>query len=156
MFDNGPGDRRSVPSRVIPKTQKRVLDTSLLHTHHYKARISGHHHFFLYFSSNILSTERVVNIGTDKSWTPVDRLSTIWKSDLSDKIRREFFKAAAVSVLLYGCTSNETLGEEAWREQLKDTAGCFEQIQEAAFQESTTLLSHHLTNHPRKPWRTLL
>ena len=32
MFTNGPGDRGSLPSRVIPKTQKIVLDTSLLNT----------------------------------------------------------------------------------------------------------------------------
>ena len=29
----------------------------------------------------------------------------IWKSHLSDKIKRDFFQAAAVSTLLYGCTT---------------------------------------------------
>ena len=33
------------------------------------------------------------------------RLSVIWESDLTDKIKRCFFQAAAVSILLYGCTS---------------------------------------------------
>ena len=33
---NGPGDRGSIPSRVIPKTQKMVLDATLLNTQHYK------------------------------------------------------------------------------------------------------------------------
>ena len=32
------------------------------------------------------------------------RLSVIWKSDLTDKIKRSFFQAAVVSILLYGCT----------------------------------------------------
>ena len=32
MFANGPGDRGSIPGRVIPKTLKMVLDTSLLNT----------------------------------------------------------------------------------------------------------------------------
>ena len=41
MFVNGPGDRGSIPGRVIPKTQKMVLDTSLLVTPHYKVRIKG-------------------------------------------------------------------------------------------------------------------
>ena len=36
---NGPGDLGSIPGRVIPKTQKMVLDASLLHTQHYKVRI---------------------------------------------------------------------------------------------------------------------
>ena len=29
----------------------------------------------------------------------------IWKSDLTDKMKRSFFQAAVVSILLYGCTS---------------------------------------------------
>ena len=41
MFANGPGDLGSVPGRVIPKTQKMVLDASLLNTQHYKVRIKG-------------------------------------------------------------------------------------------------------------------
>ena len=41
MFANGPGDLGSIPSRVIPKTQKMVLDTSLLNTQHYKVWIKG-------------------------------------------------------------------------------------------------------------------
>ena len=35
----------------------------------------------------------------------IDRLSIIWKSDLTDKIKRSFFQAAVVSILLYGCTT---------------------------------------------------
>ena len=41
MFSNGPGDLSSIPGRVIPKTQKMVLDTSLFNTQHYKVRIKG-------------------------------------------------------------------------------------------------------------------
>ena len=39
MFANGPGDLGSIPGRVIPKTQKMVLDASLFNTQHYKVRI---------------------------------------------------------------------------------------------------------------------
>ena len=39
VFANGPRDRGSIPGRVIPKTLKMVLDTSLLNTQHYKVRI---------------------------------------------------------------------------------------------------------------------
>ncbi len=38
---NGPGDLGSIPGRVIPKTFKMVLDTSLLNTQQYKVRIKG-------------------------------------------------------------------------------------------------------------------
>ena len=41
VFANGPGDLGSVPGRVIPKTLKMVLDTSLLNTQQYKVCIKG-------------------------------------------------------------------------------------------------------------------
>ena len=40
-FANGPGDLSSIPGRVIPKTLKMALDTSLLNTQQYKVRIKG-------------------------------------------------------------------------------------------------------------------
>ena len=39
MFANGPGDLGSIPGRVIPKTQKMVLDASLLNTQYYKIKV---------------------------------------------------------------------------------------------------------------------
>ena len=39
VFANVPGDQGSIPGQVIPKTQKMVLDASLLNIHHYKAWI---------------------------------------------------------------------------------------------------------------------
>ena len=41
VFTNGLGDLGSVPGRVIPKTLKIILDTSLLNTQQYKVRIKG-------------------------------------------------------------------------------------------------------------------
>ena len=41
VFANGPGDRGSIPGRVIPKTLKMVLDTSLLNTQQDKVHIKG-------------------------------------------------------------------------------------------------------------------
>ena len=41
VFANGPGDQGSIPGRVIPKTQKIVLDAALLSTQHYKIWIKG-------------------------------------------------------------------------------------------------------------------
>ena len=41
VFANGPGDLGSIPGRVIPETQKMVLDASLLNTQHYKVQIKG-------------------------------------------------------------------------------------------------------------------
>ena len=41
VFTNGPGDLGSISGPVTPKTQKMVLDTSLLNTQHYKVQIKG-------------------------------------------------------------------------------------------------------------------
>ena len=41
VFANDPGDMGSIPSRVISKTLKIVLDASLLNTQQYKIRIKG-------------------------------------------------------------------------------------------------------------------
>ena len=41
VFANGPVDLGSIPGRVIAKTLKMVLDTSLLNTKHYKVGIKG-------------------------------------------------------------------------------------------------------------------
>ena len=60
---------------------------------------------FIYRDSNISSTESAINIHIGKAWTVIDRLSTIWKSDLSDEIKRKYFQAVTLSVLLFGCTS---------------------------------------------------
>ena len=41
LFANVPGDLGSILGRVLPKTQKMVLDTALLNTQHYKVMIKG-------------------------------------------------------------------------------------------------------------------
>ena len=41
MFANGLGDQGLIPGQVISKTQKMVLDATLLSTQHYKVRIKG-------------------------------------------------------------------------------------------------------------------
>ena len=41
VFTNGLEYRGSIPCRVIPMTQKRVLDAALLNTQHYKVSIQG-------------------------------------------------------------------------------------------------------------------
>ena len=41
QFTSGPGDPGSNTGRVIPKTLKMVLDTSLLNTQQYKVRIKS-------------------------------------------------------------------------------------------------------------------
>ena len=60
---------------------------------------------FTYPGSSVSSTEKDIDMQLTKAWTAIDKLSVIWKLDLTDKIKRSFFQAAVVSILLYGCTT---------------------------------------------------
>ena len=40
-----------------------------------------------------------------KECTAINKLSIIWKSNLTDKMKRSFFQAAVVSILLHRCTA---------------------------------------------------
>ena len=56
---------------------------------------------FSYLGSCVSSTETDISTRLAKEWTAIDRLSVIWKSKLTDKIRRSFSRQRS---LLYGCT----------------------------------------------------
>ena len=60
---------------------------------------------FTYLGSNVSSTEKDINMQLAKAWPAINRLSIICKSDLTDEIKRSFIQAAAVSILLYGCST---------------------------------------------------
>ena len=59
---------------------------------------------FNYLGSSVSSTEDI-DTRLTKAWTAPDKLSIIWKSDMTDKLKRSFFQAAVVSILLYRCTT---------------------------------------------------
>ena len=56
---------------------------------------------FTYLGSIVSS----IDTRLTKAWTAIDKLSIIWKSDLTDRVKRSFFQAAVVTILLYGCTT---------------------------------------------------
>ena len=60
---------------------------------------------FTYLGGSLSSTKKDINTWLAKAWTTINKLSVIWKSDLTDKIKRSSFQAAVVSILLYGCTT---------------------------------------------------
>ena len=60
-------------------------------------------HSFPYLGCIVSSTKKDIDTWLTKARTAIDRLSIIWKSDLTDKMKRSFFLAAVVSILLYGC-----------------------------------------------------
>ena len=60
---------------------------------------------FTYLGSSVSSTEKDINTLLTRAWTAIDRLSIIRKSNLTDKMKRCFFQATVMSILLYGCTT---------------------------------------------------
>ena len=55
--------------------------------------------------SQMQITKIVLHFNYLKLWTAIDKLSTIYKFDLADKIKQDFFQAVAMAVLLYSCTT---------------------------------------------------
>ena len=71
-------------------------------------------------------TETDINTRLANAWIAIDKLSVIWKSDLTDKIKRSFFQAAVVRYCymdaLHECKLN------VWRKSLTTTTQeCCEQ-----------------------------
>ena len=63
------------------------------------------HSLIIWLIVSSQSTEKDIDTRLTKAWTALDKLSIIWKSNLTDKLKRSFFQAAVVSILLYGCTT---------------------------------------------------
>ena len=59
---------------------------------------------FTYLGSSVSSTEKDIDTRLMRACTAINRLSIIWKSDLTDKMKRNFFQTAVVSILLYAFT----------------------------------------------------
>ena len=60
---------------------------------------------FTYQGISVSSTEIDIDTRLLKAWTANDSVSVIWKSDLTEKMKRRFFQAAVVSIMLYGYTT---------------------------------------------------
>ena len=60
---------------------------------------------FTFLGSSVASTEKNIHTRLTKAWTAINRLSIIWKLDLTDQMKRCFFQAGVTSILLCGCTT---------------------------------------------------
>ena len=104
---------------------------------------------FTYQGSSISSTEKDIDTRLTKAWTALNRLSIIWKSEITDKMKRSFFHVAVVSIL-YCMDANKTAGEEARRQLHKNVASNIEQVLVATPHKTPTIrppASHH-ENYP--------
>ena len=90
---------------------------------------------FTYQGNSVSSTETDIDTQLAIAWTAIDSLTVICKSDLTDKIKRNLFHAAVVSILLFGCTTwtlTKSIEKKAWRLLHKNAASNIEQVLEAA------------------------
>ena len=60
---------------------------------------------FTYLGSSVSSTEKDIDTRLTKAWIAINRQAIVWKSGLTDKMKRSFVQAAVASILLYGCTT---------------------------------------------------
>ena len=100
---------------------------------------------FTYQGSSISSTKKDINTWLAKAWTAIDWLLVVWKSDLTDNIKRSFLQAVVMSILLYACTSWML---NVWRRSLMAIAQeCCEQYWTSpggnTLQSSSCMATHH-------------
>ena len=94
---------------------------------------------FTYLGSSVSSTEKDIDTRLTRALTTIDRLSVIWKSDLTDKM-----KCSAIWMHYLDAHSND--GEKAWHQLHKNAASIFEQVLEATPYEPAAIrppTSHH-------------
>ena len=104
---------------------------------------------FTYLGSSVSSTETDIDTQLPKAWTAINRLSVIWKSDLNNKMKRSFFQAAVVSLLLYGCTT-WTLNKRMEKSLTATTQECSEQYWTSPGGNTPQSSSYTATYHPSR------
>ena len=110
---------------------------------------AGLQDYFLYphiaavfmFESSVLSTEKDIDTRLTKAWIAIDMLSIIWKSNVTDKMKRSFFPGTSrvdtaidtTTAWKKNCVSwmqhldaDKTVGEEARRQLHKNVASNIE------------------------------
>ena len=98
---------------------------------------------FTYLGNSVLSTKNDINMLLANIWTATDRLSIIWRSDLSNiKKNAFFFDVSVVLILLFGCTTgtlSKRIEKKARQEVHKNTTSYIDQILEATSHERAAI-----------------
>ena len=56
---------------------------------------------FTYLRSSVSATKKDINMWLAKAWTTIDRLSVIYKSDLTDKIKQFFSSSCCIDIAIW-------------------------------------------------------
>ena len=84
---------------------------------------------FTYLGSSVASTEKNIDTRLTKAWTAINRLSIIWKSDLTDIDKTQFLPGSGridTVIWMHYMDSKKTAGEEARRQLHKNAASNLE------------------------------
>ena len=84
---------------------------------------------FTYLGGSVSSTEKDIDMRLMKAWTAIDKLSIIWKSDLTDKMKTQFLPGSGhvdTAVWMHHLDANKMAGEEARRQLHKNVASNIE------------------------------
>ena len=102
---------------------------------------------FTYLGSSVSSTEKDIDTWLTKAWTAIDKLSIIWKSTLTDKMK--FLPGSGhvdTAVWMHHLDTNKMVGEEARRQLHKNVVSNIEQVLAATPHKPPTIrppASHH-------------
>ena len=107
---------------------------------------------FTYIGSSVSSTEKDINMRLALAWTVINRLSVIWKSNLTDKIKQFFPSSCRIDTIvwMHKMDANKTYGEKAWRQLHKNAATNIEHVLEAT-PHRTAALGTPITLHENYP-----
>ena len=97
---------------------------------------------FTYLGSSVESTEKDIDTRLTKAWKAINRLLIIWKSDLTDKIKRQFLPGSGridTAIWLHYMDANKTAGEEARRQLHKNATSNLEQVLAATPKKTPTV-----------------
>ena len=103
--------------------------------------------------SSVLSTEKDIDTRLTKAWTAINRQSIIWKSDLTDKVKRKFLPDSCLidtAVWMHYMDANKTAREEDRQQLHKNAASNLEQVLAATPHKTPTIrppASYH-ENYP--------
>ena len=107
---------------------------------------------FTYLGSSVSSTETDIDTRLTKAWTAINRLSVIWKSDLTDKMK-QFLPSSDrfdTVIWMHYMDANKTAGQKAWRQLHKNAVSNIEQVLEATLNNAAAVrppTTHH-ENYP--------
>ena len=106
---------------------------------------------FTKLGNSVSSIEKDIDTQLTKVWATIDKLSNIWKSDLTDKT--QFLSSSGcvnTAVWMHHLDANKTAREEDKRQLHKNAASNIEQVLAATHRKAPTIqlpASHH-KNYP--------